>query len=78
MDARHQRGLQLAQRGHIVKQAGGWQVLSQSGNGHYLVYFDHHLPVLVLILNSASVPASISMPSNNGSRGTRLLMAPTQ
>ena len=40
MDARHERGLQLAQRGHIVKQAEGWQVLSQSGNGHYLVRVD--------------------------------------
>ncbi len=40
MDARHERGIQLAQRGHIVKQADGWQVLSQSGNGHYLVRID--------------------------------------
>jgi transposase len=37
MDARQERGLQLAERGHIIKQADGWQVLSQSGNGHYLV-----------------------------------------
>ena len=41
MDARHERGLELAQRGHIVKQADGWQVLSQSGNGHYLVRLDN-------------------------------------
>ena len=26
MDARKERGLQLAQRGHIVKHADGWQV----------------------------------------------------
>jgi len=40
MDARHARGIELAQRGHIVKQADGWQVLSQSGNGNYLVRID--------------------------------------
>jgi hypothetical protein len=40
MDARKERGLQLAQRGHIVKHAEGWQVLSQTGNGHYLVKLD--------------------------------------
>jgi uncharacterized Zn finger protein len=40
MDARKERGAQLAQRGHIVKQADGWQVLSQTGNGHYLVKLD--------------------------------------
>ena len=41
MDARHARGIQLAQRGHIVKQTDGWQVLSQSGNGHYLVQLEN-------------------------------------
>jgi transposase len=40
MDARKERGVQLAQRGHIVKQGDGWQVLSQTGNGHYLVKLD--------------------------------------
>jgi hypothetical protein len=40
MDARQERGLQLARRGHIVQQADGWQVLSQTGNGHYLVKLD--------------------------------------
>src|SRR6266700_6403415 len=40
MDARHERGLQLAQRGHITKHAGGWKVLSQSGNGSYFVHLD--------------------------------------
>jgi hypothetical protein len=37
MDARKERGLQLAQRGHIVKEHNGWKVLSQTGNGNYLV-----------------------------------------
>jgi transposase len=41
MDVRQERGVQLAQRGHIVKQADGWQVLSQTGNGHYLVKLDN-------------------------------------
>jgi SWIM zinc finger len=41
MNARKERGVQLAQRGHIVKQAEGWQVLSQTGNGHYLVKLDN-------------------------------------
>jgi SWIM zinc finger len=41
MDVRKERGLQLAQRGHIVKQGDGWQVLSQTGNGHYLVKLDN-------------------------------------
>src|SRR6266567_4335188 len=42
MDARHERGLQLAQRGHITKHAGGWKVLSQSGNGSYFVHLEDH------------------------------------
>jgi uncharacterized Zn finger protein len=41
MDVRKERGVQLAQRGHIIKQADGWQVLSQTGNGHYLVKLDN-------------------------------------
>ena len=40
MDARHERGLQLAQRGHITKHAGGWKVLSQTGNGSYFVHLE--------------------------------------
>lgn len=40
MDARQERGLQLAQRGHITKHADGWKVLSQSGNGSYLVHLE--------------------------------------
>ena len=37
MDARKERGIQLAQRGHITKHANGWKVLSQTGNGSYTV-----------------------------------------
>jgi hypothetical protein len=40
MDARPERGLQLAQRGHITKHANGWKVLSQSGNGSYFVHLE--------------------------------------
>jgi len=40
MDARQERGVQLAQRGHILKQTDGWKVLSQTGNGHYFVRLD--------------------------------------
>ena len=40
MDARQERGLQLAQRGHITKHANGWKVLSQSGNGSYFVHLE--------------------------------------
>jgi len=40
MDARHERGLQLAQRGDIVKHANGWKVRSQSGNGSYFVHLE--------------------------------------
>src|ERR1043166_4995285 len=40
MDARHERGLQLAQRGHITKHTNGWHVLSQTGNGSYVVHLD--------------------------------------
>src|SRR5262245_38705509 len=36
MDARKERGLQLAQRGDIVKHADGWKVRSQSGNGSFV------------------------------------------
>lgn len=41
MDARQERGVQLAQRGHITKQADGWKVLSQTGNGYYAVTLDN-------------------------------------
>ena len=47
MDARQERGVQLAQRGHITKHAGGWKVLSQSGNGSYFVHLEGH-PILYL------------------------------
>jgi len=40
MDARHEHGLQLAQRGHITKHANGWKVLSQSGNGSDFVHIE--------------------------------------
>ena len=33
--------MQIAQRGPIIKHADGWQVLSQSGHGHYLVRVDN-------------------------------------
>ena len=41
MDVRKERGLQLAQRGHIVKQGDTWKVLSQTGNGYYSVNLDN-------------------------------------
>ena len=37
MDARKERGRQLAQRGRIEKLTQGWRVLSQSGSGSYFV-----------------------------------------
>src|SRR5262245_24758057 len=37
MDARKERGRELAQRGHIVKLTQGWRVPSQSGAGSYFV-----------------------------------------
>ena len=40
MDARQERGVQLAQRGHITKQGNAWKVLSQAGNGYYSVHLD--------------------------------------
>jgi len=40
MDARQERGVQLAQRGHITQHAGGWKVLSASGNGSYFVHLE--------------------------------------
>ena len=33
MDTRQARGLELAQRGHIVKHADGWQVLCNQVTG---------------------------------------------
>jgi transposase len=41
MDARQARGVQLAQRGHILRQDGSWKVLSQTGNGYYSVNLDN-------------------------------------
>jgi uncharacterized Zn finger protein len=37
MDARKERGRELAQRGRIVKLTQGWRVSSQSGSGSYFV-----------------------------------------
>ena len=37
MDARKERGRQLAQRGRIIKLTHGWRVPSQSGVGSYFV-----------------------------------------
>jgi len=37
MDARKERGRELAQRGRIVKLTQGWRVPSQSGSGSYFV-----------------------------------------
>ncbi len=37
MDAREERGLQIAENGHITKTPVGWKVPSQSGNGSYIV-----------------------------------------
>src|SRR3972149_1593066 len=44
MDAREERGLQIAQNSKIVKTPVGWKVLSQSGNGTYIVNLDHGEP----------------------------------
>ena len=38
MDGRQVRGLEIAQRGKIVRTPSGWVVPSQSGNGAYLVH----------------------------------------
>jgi len=37
MDARKERGRELAKRGRIVKLTQGWRVSSQSGSGSYFV-----------------------------------------
>jgi transposase len=44
MDAREERGLQIAQTSKIVKTPVGWKVPSQSGNGSYVVNLDHGHP----------------------------------
>jgi transposase len=44
MDAREERGLQIAQNSKIVKTPVGWKVPSQSGNGSYVVSLDHGHP----------------------------------
>jgi len=44
MDAREERGLQIAQQSKIMKTPVGWKVPSQSGNGSYIVSLDHGHP----------------------------------
>jgi transposase len=44
MDAREERGLQIAEHGKITKTPVGWKVPSQSGNGTYVVNLDHGHP----------------------------------
>jgi transposase len=44
MDAREERGLQIAEHSKITKTPVGWKVPSQSGNGSYVVNLDHGHP----------------------------------
>lgn len=44
MDAREERGLQIAEHSKITKTPVGWKVPSQSGNGTYVVNLDHGHP----------------------------------
>ncbi|RJQ40120.1 MAG: transposase [Dehalococcoidia bacterium] len=44
MDAREEKGLQIAENGKIIKTPVGWKVPSQSGNGSYVVNLDHGHP----------------------------------
>ena len=44
MDAREQRGLEIAALSKIKKDSVGWLVPSQSGNGHYRVRLDTKVP----------------------------------
>jgi len=44
MDARQERGLQIAATSRIEKNKVGWKVPSQSGNGSYVVNLDHGEP----------------------------------
>ena len=44
MDARKERGLQIAEQSKIVKTPVGWKVPYQSGNGTYIVNLDHDHP----------------------------------
>jgi hypothetical protein len=40
MDARQQRGLEIAATANLVRKGGAWMVPSQSGKGHYTVCLD--------------------------------------
>jgi hypothetical protein len=44
MDAREERGLQIAATCKIERNQLGWKVPSQSGNGSYIVNLDHGTP----------------------------------
>jgi transposase len=44
MDARQERGLQIAENSNIIRTPVGWKVPSQSGNGSYIVSLDHGHP----------------------------------
>jgi transposase len=44
MEARQQRGLEIAATANIVKKGGAWMVPSQSGKGRYTVCLDDHDP----------------------------------
>lgn len=44
MDAREEKGLQIAAMSKIEKNILGWKVPSQSGNGTYIVNLDHDQP----------------------------------
>jgi len=45
MEARQERGLQIANRCYIGQQNGFWLVPSQSGNGRYRVDTSKEMPV---------------------------------
>ena len=44
MDAREERGLEIAEHSKIVRTPVGWKVPSQSSNGSYIVNLDHGQP----------------------------------
>jgi len=60
MDAREERGLQIAATCKIEKNKLGWKVPSQSGNGSYIVNLDHgtsfaHAPIMKRDSNLANI-----------------------
>ena len=68
MDAREKRGLQLAQRGKIMKLTQGWRVPSQSGVSSTLFVSPKSLRVPVRTLKTGKCTANISMRWNILSR----------